>query len=228
MPLPRWDDPALKAGTMVRTALWLMTEVGVGNSFTKEQHRRAFAGITQADRRLRDLRAYGWVIHTSAEDVTLKPEEQRFVAAGARVWEPGQRRAAAGAGVPAADRMSVLAENDYQCVVCGIAGGETYPDAPHMTAVLSVSRKDVLIRPGEQQTMFVCECKRCRAGEPGSPAINVPCLIESILRLDDAERAILKRWLREGRRGQLDRLWGQMRRLPAETRRQLLQSLERS
>ena len=55
MTLPKWNDPKLRAGTMIRTALWLTSEVGVGNAFTKEQHRQAFAGITQADRRLRDL-----------------------------------------------------------------------------------------------------------------------------------------------------------------------------
>ena len=80
MTLPKWNDPALKAGTMIRTALWLISEIGVGNSFTKGQHREAFSGVTQADRRLRDLRDYGWIIDTSAEDVTLNPEEQRFVA----------------------------------------------------------------------------------------------------------------------------------------------------
>lgn len=224
MPLPRWDDPALKAGTMVRTALWLMTEVGVGNPFTKEQHRGAFAGVTQADRRLRDLRAYGWIIHTSAEDVTLRPEEQRFVAPGAVVWEAGHRRAARTA-VKAADRMAVLAENDYQCIVCGIAGGEKYADAPHMTAVLSVARREVVIRPGDTRTMYVSECMRCRAGEPGGQSMDVSNLIEEINRLDDADRAILKRWMTEGRRASADRVWAAVRRLPAEAREQLRKTL---
>lgn len=50
--LPKWSDPTLKAGTLVRTALWLLSEVSVGKSFTKEQHRRGFADILQADRRM--------------------------------------------------------------------------------------------------------------------------------------------------------------------------------
>jgi hypothetical protein len=62
MTLPRWNDRNLKGGTMIRTALWLVSEIGEGNSFTKEQHRAAFSGIAQADRRLRDLRDHGWVI----------------------------------------------------------------------------------------------------------------------------------------------------------------------
>jgi hypothetical protein len=40
---PPQNDPLLKAGTMVRTALWLITEVGVGNSFTKEKHHPRFS-----------------------------------------------------------------------------------------------------------------------------------------------------------------------------------------
>ena len=53
MTLPRWDDTSLTAGTMVRTALWLISEVGLGNSFTEEQHRAAFPGVAKAGRRLR-------------------------------------------------------------------------------------------------------------------------------------------------------------------------------
>src|SRR5450432_555568 len=89
MTLPGWDAPSLRAGTMIRTALWLISEVGVGNTFTKEQHRRAFSEATQADRRLRDLRDYGWVIHTSSQDLTLNSNEQRFVSIGLPVWERG-------------------------------------------------------------------------------------------------------------------------------------------
>jgi hypothetical protein len=61
MALPKWNDPTLRAGTRIRTALWLISEVGVGNSFTKEQHRAAFSGVAQADRRMRDLRDYASV-----------------------------------------------------------------------------------------------------------------------------------------------------------------------
>jgi hypothetical protein len=118
MTLPKWNDPTLKAGTMIRTALWLISEVGVGNSFTKEQHREAFSGVTQADRRIRDLRDYGWVIHTSAEDVTLNPDEQRFVAAGIPVWQRGVRKTTATNILTAKMRRTAFAENDYQCVLC--------------------------------------------------------------------------------------------------------------
>lgn len=226
MTLPKWNDPALRAGTMIRTALWLISEVGVGNSFTKEQHRAAFSGVTQADRRLRDLRDYGWIIHTSAEDVALNPEEQRFVAAGSPVWERGVRKTTATNALTAKKRRATFAENDYQCIVCGIAGGESYPDAPHMSAVLAVSRRTVAGSDGRVQTMFVPECKRCRSGG-SSEAIDVPMLLASINSLDTADRAVFVQWSERGRRGPLDRVWADFRRLPSAARDQLCARLKR-
>src|SRR5687768_11563496 len=89
MSLPKWNDPSLKVGTMIRIALWLISEIGIGNRFTKEALRQAFPGVAQSDRRLRDLRKYGWVIHTNTEDASLKTDEQRLVAVGKPVWVRG-------------------------------------------------------------------------------------------------------------------------------------------
>lgn len=88
MALPSWRDE--KFGTMKRAALWLVTVVGEGNVFTKEDVKNAFPGISQADRRVRDLRDYGWQIDTHREDALLGQHEQRFVAQGQPVWEPGK------------------------------------------------------------------------------------------------------------------------------------------
>src|ERR1700722_7484392 len=82
---PKWDDYGFSAGTMIRGALWLLQVVGEGNVFTKEQVRAAFPGISQIDRRIRDLRDYGWVISSSSDDATLSADEQRFIQAGTAV-----------------------------------------------------------------------------------------------------------------------------------------------
>ncbi|GII89105.1 hypothetical protein Ssi03_70950 [Sphaerisporangium siamense] len=219
MTVPKWNDPALKAGTMIKTALWLVSEVGEGNIFTKEQHRDAFPGIAQADRRLRDLRDFGWVIHTNSDDGALKPEEQRFVKTGLPVWQPGIRRSVAATTITAKQRQAVFAADDYQCVVCGIAGGESYPDALNDSAVLSISRRDVLLQGERVEVQLVTECKRCRAGTDGETS-DVGRLLSDIRDLDDTERARLIRWMERGRRGAtpLDRAWTAYRRLPAEMR----------
>ncbi|ARF63093.1 hypothetical protein B1H20_18155 [Streptomyces violaceoruber] len=89
--LPDWTDN--KMGSMVRAALWLATQVGEGNVYTKDQLRAAFPDVAQIDRRVRDLRELGWVIATNREDPQLAPNEAQFVRAGAAVWEPGVIRA---------------------------------------------------------------------------------------------------------------------------------------
>lgn len=220
MPLPAWNDPELKVGTMVRGALWLVQEIGEGNTFTKEQLRDAFPGISQADRRLRDLRDYGWVILTNTEDASLMAEDQRFVKAGVAVWDPAARRAAAPQkAVSAKEKQAVMARDDYMCTVCGISGGEAYLDDSNQTAVLSVTRRETVLPNGREETLLVTECKRCRSGSNGSKA-HADEVLADIRALNPADQRRLARWIERGRRGStsLERAWNAYRRLPADAR----------
>lgn len=228
MNVPRWDDPEVNAGTMVRGALWLAGEVGEGNIFTKEQVRQTFPGVSQVDRRIRDLRDYGWVIHTNSDDVRLSLDEQRLVTVGVPVWDPKARRAAAPRTLTAKERQAALAADDYQCVVCGVAGGESYPESPNDTAVLSVTRRTVRLAGEGSEEQLVTECKRCRAGADKLETRDVGRLLSDIANLDDEERARLLRWMRRGRRGAtpLDRAWTAYRRLPASSRDEVFRKLE--
>lgn len=125
---------------MVRGALWLVQVIGEGSTFTKTQLREAFPGVAQADRRIRDLRDYGWVVYSSAEDVTLSRDEQRFISAGVPVWNAKARRENAPTErISARERQAILQRDGYMCTLCGIMGGEPYPDDPVMAGVLSVS-----------------------------------------------------------------------------------------
>jgi hypothetical protein len=226
---PAWDDPNFKGGTMKRCALWLLQEVGEGNTFTKERLRQAFPGISQADRRLRDLRVYGWVIRTSAEDASLLAEDQRFVRAGARVWEPGAARPA-GPQVTfsAKEKREVLARDDFLCTQCGISGGDTYPDDPHQTAVLSVSRRKTVMPDGTSTTELVTECNSCRAGTSGVPS-RADEVVETIRQLEEPDLRRLRRWIAQDRRPPtaLERVWSLYRRLPASARDAVRSELER-
>lgn len=225
MKIPKWDDPNLKAGTMVRAALWLVAEIGEGNSFTKEQLRSAFPGISQADRRVRDLRDFGWVIHTSTEDVRLNSDEQRFVSMGKPVWDRHARKEGKTNVLSSKMRREILAESDYQCVTCGIAGGERYPDAPHMSAVLSVATVKVTIK-GSSEMMFVAECNRCRSGTKPQP-IELEKLLTDFDHLAPAERDQFVKWAHNGRSCALDRLWTGFRRLPSPAKKNILGELSR-
>ena len=226
---PRWDDPQLKAGTMVRAALWLLQEVGEGNTFTKEQLREAFPGIAQADRRVRDLRDYGWVLDTNASDATLSAVEQRFTKRGIDVWDDDQRGSVARnvGAISNREREAVFAEHGYQCVICGIAAGEAYPDRPSETAVLSVARRRIELANSASEKLLVPECKRCRSGSAVRTfsASEIKALL-SELGGDDRRR--IRRWALKGVRGTtpLDRAWNGLRVLPAAERSKLLDELE--
>lgn len=221
MTTPRHDEGDYrKAGSMVRGALWLVNDVGVGNTFTKEELRIAFPGIAQIDRRIRDLRDYGWVIRSNTEDATLRPDEQRFVQPGLRVWEPAERRKGGAATLSAKERRAIFEKDGYQCVVCGIAGGETYLDRDYETAVLSVT-KCPNVDDDDSDPMYVSECRRCRSGRAGGEGeTNVSVILSNLRALPQDDRQRLSRWISRGRRGPtpLDRVWTSYRQLPTELR----------
>ncbi|MGV9323778.1 hypothetical protein [Streptosporangium sandarakinum] len=228
MSLPTWNDPDLKAGTMVRSALWLVQVVGEGSTFTKEQLRQAFPGVSQADRRVRDLRDYGWVILTNTEDATLTAEDQRFVKMGVPVWNPAARRAAAlKKSISAKEKQAALQRDDYMCTVCGISGGEPYLDDSNQTAVLSVARVEVVLPDGSEDTMLATQCKRCRAGQSGGP-VRADEVLADITTLEPHELRRLTRWIERGRRGStpLERAWAGYRRLPEEAKKAVLDKLD--
>lgn len=227
MSLPAWNDPKANDGTMVRGALWLLQEIGEGGTFTKEQIREAFPGIAQADRRIRDLRNFGWVMHPNTEDASLASEQQRFVKAGVPVWDPVARRAATPKKVSAKEVRAALERDDYMCTVCGIAGAEPYADDINQTAVLSVSRREVVLPSGDREILPVTECKRCRAGGDGRP-VDAARLVEDVEGLDPADRERLARWVERGRRDALplERAWSAYRRLPAQARAEVHQALK--
>ncbi len=129
-------------------AAWLKKHVGAGGVFTKEALRSAFPTVTQIDRRVRDLRSCGWVIHTRREDPTLSAAEMRLVAVGSLSRPPEQ--------VSAKERRKALLLAAYSCVLCGAAGGSTYPDAQHVRVTLQV------VKTGNGGGLVAC-CSRCRA-----------------------------------------------------------------
>lgn len=226
---PAWDDSGFGAGTMVRGALWLVQVVGEGGVFTKNELRGAFPDISQVDRRIRDLRDYGWVLHTNTEDASLLAEDQRFVKAGAPVWDPHERRRAAPRkAISKKERDAVLKRDGHMCTLCGIAGAEPYPDDPVMTAVISVSRRAVLAADGSETDAFVTECKRCRSGRDESP-IDPSDATSAAMELSPGERRRLLRWMERGRRGttELDRAWVAYLRVPADRRHDVADQLRK-
>ncbi|MET8760301.1 hypothetical protein [Lentzea sp. NPDC004782] len=218
MSMPSWRDKDSKRGSMVRGALWLVQEVGVNGIFTKNDLREAFPDIAQIDRRLRDLRDYGWQIDTYREDPGLKQDEQRLVGVGAEVWIPGQAKTVKQkVGVTAAQRKKVMEADGWLCRSCGIAGGDTFDDGA--IAQLDIARRQVLLPDGTEETQLSTECNKCRVGGRGS-IVDLAEILRLVESLGPLERKIFGGWLSadERRLSGLERLWGLYRAMPADSR----------
>ncbi|WP_329467707.1 hypothetical protein [Streptomyces sp. NBC_01431] len=224
MVLPSWTDE--KFGTMKRAGLWLVTVIGEGSVFTKDELRQAFPGVSQIDRRMRDLRDHGWQIDTNREDVTLEPFEQRFVRQGEPVWEPGKGRTKSAVPITATQRRDIMTKDGNFCRSCGISGGQTYAGT-YEFAQLDIARRQVRQPDGALKVELVTECNRCRVG--GRQLTADPAeLLAHVRQLGRLERRVLAGWIADDRRpfSTVERLWADYRSLPEESRAKVRQVLE--
>ncbi|GII94866.1 hypothetical protein [Sinosporangium siamense] len=222
--LPDWQDA--KLGTMKRAALWLLHEVGIGNSFTKEQLRDAFPGVAQVDRRMRDLRDFGWRIDTNRDDATLLANEQRFVTEGDPVWEPGKATKKREAhSLTAAQRRDLLTRDGHLCRSCGVPAGHPY-SGTYETAQLDVARRTVVLRDGTESTQLVIECNRCRVGGR-ELTMDLRTVLKALERLPELDRRFLRAWVDAGYRdfSEVEELWASYITLPAEAREKFRDAL---
>ncbi|MFE7110791.1 hypothetical protein ACFU98_15430 [Streptomyces sp. NPDC057575] len=222
MTLPSWQDG--KFGTMKRAALWLVTVVGEGSVFTKEDVKNAFPGISQADRRVRDLRDYGWKIDTHREDALLGQHEQRFVAQGQPVWEPGKATKSS-SSITETQRRKILATDGNRCRSCGITPGQVYAGS-FESAQIDIARRKVKQPDGSSAVQLVAECNRCRVGGRGLEA-DLGAVIEGVSKLGGLQRQMLADWVAADERefGAVERLWADFRTLPAESRDKVREAL---
>lgn len=217
MVMPSWQSKGF--GGRVRAALWLETVVGEGEIFTKTELRKAFPDVAQIDRRVRELRDYGWKIDTNRDDPSLNLDEQRYVSRGAEVWIPGQAKLAKHkTSLSGAERDKVFLADNYQCRTCGIGSGEAY-DGGIVLSKLDVARRTVRLADGTDVIQFVTECNRCRVGG-GSREVDLSGFLAAVKDLAPLERQVLAEWMKADRReqGHLEKLWGVYRTLPEESR----------
>ncbi|MCY0929740.1 hypothetical protein OTB20_26820 [Streptomyces sp. H27-H1] len=222
MGLPSWTDE--KLGTMKRAALWLVTVVGEGNVFTKEDVKEAFPGVSQADRRVRDLRDFDYRIDTNREDLTLGTHEQRFVSQGQPVWERGKGTKPATA-ITDTKRREILARDGHHCRSCGITPGETFPGT-YESAQLDIARRPVLKPDGTASVEPVAECNRCRIGGRGLTA-ELSTVLDRVAKLGGMDLKTLADWVGADARdfAEVERLWADFRTLPAEARNKVREAL---
>jgi hypothetical protein len=218
--LPSWQNPD-SGGTMKRIALWLVAEVGEGGIFTKAQLRDAFPDASQADRRLRDLRDFGWKIDTNREDASLDAHEQRFVARGIAVWEPGKatRPKADTPALNAVERREVFNRDGNYCRSCGITPGQEYGAGTYETAQLDIARRAIRREDGGEEIQFVTECKRCRIGGRAHE-VDLTRILVQVKQLGGIEQKMFAKWVRQRARefSRAERLWAEYQSLPADSR----------
>uniref|UniRef100_A0AAU3GX97 HNH endonuclease n=1 Tax=Streptomyces sp. NBC_01401 TaxID=2903854 RepID=A0AAU3GX97_9ACTN len=215
MNLPSWENE--KLGTMKRAALWLLTVVQEGGTFTKEDVKGAFPGVSQADRRVRDLRDYGWKIDTHREDASLGQHEQRFVAAGQPVWEPGKATKNSSV-LTDTQRRAVLTRDGNRCRSCGITPGQVY-SGTFETAQIDIARREVKLPNGTSSVQPIAECNRCRVGGRALKA-DLTAVLGSVQKLGGLQLQTLTDWVAADERefSVVERVWADFRTLPPEAR----------
>lgn len=211
-----------KLGTRIRVALWLYTEIGEGQRFSKQQLRKAIPDVEQIDRRMRDLRPAGWIIKTYRDMASLSADELFLEKVGTHVWKPGQRSVGLRA-ISGKVRREVMERDGHRCVRCGVSAGEEYFDDPGSYARLTLGH----VTPhkhgsGAQLEDLVTECARCNETTKHLTGVQFSAeqVWDRIQELPKKEKIKLLAWMAAGRRATTDteQIWARYRQLPAAHR----------
>jgi hypothetical protein len=174
--------------SLLLVARWLADSVGEGGIFTKQALRAALPQFEQVDRRMRDLRSYGWRIDTYREDTQLRSGELRLVHVGAHPGGPG-------VGSPSNDRVSskervaAISAAEFRCSQCGLQLGEA-DDSEAGFAQLRVLRVD---------GGLLVTCALCAKGAPTVARENSALLEERLKKMSTNELRELRVRLSTGR-----------------------------
>lgn len=228
--LPDYQDPAI-GGSMIRAACWLASVIGEGGVFTKEALRDALPGVAQIDRRVRDLRKYGWVIEEARLGPDLNANEQRLVKIGVHVWDKEARIEAAVPVISAKVREEVFFRDGHSCRRCGISAGERFDDDNSVTARLTAGHlyPDSL---GSKATAadLITTCQRCNESlqQVTQNYASAEDLLTDISKLDEASLKRLSLRVSNDIRevDQVDKIWREYRQLPGIEREVFRSALE--
>ncbi|MEU0369853.1 HNH endonuclease [Streptomyces sp. NPDC006283] len=224
-----WENEAL--GARVRVALWLRDVVGEGGTFSKAEIRAAIRGAEQVDRRMRDLRPAGWVIHTYRDKPSLQPEQLFLETIGLPVWEP-EHRAAGLRQISAKTRRYVYERDGHMCRRCGVAAGEEYADERGTRARLTLGH----VNPhksggGANSEELITECARCNETVKHLTGVQMTKeqVWDRMKELSGRGKKDLLAWMKVDFRPLTDaeRVWGMYRQLPAAVRDELETDLEK-
>ncbi|WP_372408484.1 HNH endonuclease [Streptomyces luteireticuli] len=239
--LSRFPGTNRRFGQERRLAAWLWFNKAVGDIFTMNELRDALGpnivGESEhLNRRLRKLRAVGWVLPSYKDDDSLKPDEYRVEAKGVRYWLDEDRKAHKSFSPSRRTRRLVLERDGGRCVVCGIAAKESYPGEPDKKAKLTIGHRvpqERLRTRGAADDLdnWRTECAWCN--ETVRDEIPDPQqydeVVAQVKRLSRRDRRTLLNWLHRGERtrSDLDRVYDQSRALTHNERESLITHLQK-
>jgi hypothetical protein len=198
--------------------------VGEGNKFRKLDLFAAVPGVSQADRRMRDLRAMDWEIDNSRINRQLAKDEYQVVKLGVRIDLGEKAPRAPRKNITGPKRRRIFERDGYACQICGIGSGQDFPDQPGRKAVLTVGH----VVPGrvggtDDDSNLRVECQRCaenvRHSGQAPPAPEL-VLERAVALSDPGAKRRLYRWMQEGHRraDDAEAVFGDWTRLPERSR----------
>ncbi|WP_326807849.1 HNH endonuclease [Streptomyces sp. NBC_01775] len=135
---------------------------GIGNKFSKLDLFEAVPDVSQADRRMRELRPMGWIIDNYKVNPNLKPDEYLVRELGTRVDLGEAAPKTIRKNITGPKRRRVLERDGHMCQVCGIRAGQVFPDAPERGAIMTIGHIIPVKRGGQNDDGNLrAECQRC-------------------------------------------------------------------
>ena len=195
---------------------WIVQNVGIGHTFTIEDLRRAFPGVNQVDRRMRDLRPMGWELPHVGGGL------YRLVKVGGT--EPVKQ-------VSQRVRREVFDAAQWRCQVCGVGAGEPYPDDPDTLCKLQLGHWVPKGQAGHSDSPanLRAECQKCNEGirDKQGAVVTAASVRARAIALPKAKRRQLVEWMQLQRREQdaAEKLWYEWRQLPPVEQAALLDEL---
>lgn len=219
----------LRKTSLMRVAEYLASK-GAGSKFSKLELFEAVPDISQADRRMRDLRPMGWKIDNYKVNPNLKPDEYLIREMGTRVDLGETPPKTIRKNITGPKRRRILERDGHMCQVCGIRAGQEFPDAPGRSAALTIGHIIPVKRGGtNDDDNLRTECQRC--GDESRDITVDPPTSQQVL--THASRGSLKDkrtlygWMQAGRRTPSDteKVFQEWSRLPHAERMQVMTAL---
>lgn len=205
-----------------------IANVGEGEIFTKQEMLAEVTGVSQADRRMRDLREVGWKIENYKDNPRLRPDQYLLKTIGVKVHEGEKPDPDVGRkAISGAKRRRILDRDGATCQVCFTPGGAEFADLPGKVARLTIGHIVPVNRHGgDEDENLRTECQRCNE-DSRDLTLAPPELEEIKMRVRSIggrkEKAELFNWMKRGSRpiSDKERLFIDWARLPYSLRQEV-------